>query len=649
MTHKSHFPLRVENLLSEAGASAYAWYEEELERHLDPNGGARKKSDAIEIAIFLSGMALATYCMAATSGHAVLIPILAMIYVLANWAFGRGFFPAPWKQTLALSVLSVSTATTDAQQQGMWIGIGTLAAGFLLTRNVMHLYREPALVAFHIGAALTGAATTVTLGAGWLPGVAAIAGGTFTGWVLAYLLQKRRAMSLLPVKLRREQFSWTLPDPPTRLPLLLRRRTRKFEHDSSVERKLGARSQEDAAIDIKKIGGAGERKTGLLLLGMKRGRWTRIIHDVVIPGATRGGNADHVVLGRSGGWVLDSKQFGSAKDPGVVRRTNTGEIVHATRQGSRDLAQTLRTVAWAVRGIRTEMQVPFRGLLVVHNAEVEEGLSVVVPGQLPDGGEATVDVISAQYLVAYLDTAPKIMSPWEVSAAHWGFQAKLVSATTSRSPQIVAPLGGGPVVMPSKVPAAQSHEHRSVGTLVRNAVAGVLRRGRASAELAAAEVMVPDSAEKSAKVDEPTDMKPRRSPVAPEVDLEDQVYPADPTYPGEGPQDMVDRRIRERWEQVEVSEPAAPDDVPEELRELRRGTAVSHLGFTADFSDVFSQDLVALSGPCQGVDGPFVWACLPAQWSIHQRTGRAVMASTVSLDGIAIRPQGGTGGESWTS
>lgn len=640
MSRKSRFPLRVENLLVEAGASAYSWYEDELEGHLDPDGGARKKSDTIEVALFLLSMAVATYAMAATSGHAVLIPALAMAYILTNWLFGRGFFPAPWKLTLLLSMLSVSITTTATQTQGVWVGVGTAAGGALLSRNVMHLYREPALAAFHVGAALIGAAATIALGVGWLPGVAAIFGGALTGWGLAYLLQARRAMSLLPVRLRREQFTWTLPDPPSRLPFLLRRQARKFEDSSVVERKLGARSQEDAAIDIKKIGGAGERKTGLLLLGLKRGRWTRIIHDVVIPGATKGGNADHVVLARSGGWVLDSKQFGSAKDPGVVRRTNTGEIVHVTRRGSRDLAQTLRTVAWAVRGIRTEMQVPFRGLLVVHNADVEEALSVKVPGPAPTDGEVTVDVISARYLVAYLDMAPPIMSAWEVSAAHWGFQAKLVSATTGRPPQLVAPLGGGPVVVPSRRPTPQAHERRPAGVVVRDAVAGAFRRGRGSVEVAVAEAMVGSSR----AAEDTSEASAEEVPASALEDTRGQVFPADPVFPGEGPQEMVDRRIRERWEQVDVSEPAAPDDVPEELRGLRRGVAVSYLGFTEDFSDVYSQDLVALSGACQGVEGPFVWTCLPEQWDIHEKTGRPVMASTVSLDGIAVRPQDGIGG-----
>lgn len=652
MTRKSRFPLRVENLLTEAGSSAYAWYEEELEKRLDPAGGARKRSDAIEMALFLTVIAVSTYCMAATSGHPVLIPALAMIYVLGNWAFGRGFFPAPWKLTLLFSMFSVSTATTTSSQ-GAWVGIGIGVAGIVLTRNVMHLYREAALVAFHAGAGIAGSFTVSIFGSGVLPGSLAILCGFLAGWSLAYLLQGRRAMSVLPIKLRKDQFAWTLPDPPRRIPFLLRRRARKFEDESEIERKLGARAQEDAAIDIKKIGGAGERKTGLLLLGMKRGRWTRIIHDVVIPGATRGGNADHVVLARSGGWVLDSKQFGSAKDPGVVRRTNTGEIVHATRRGARDLGQTLRTVAWAVRGIRTEMQIPVRGMLVVHNAEVEPGLYVPVPGVAPTDGEVTVDVISAQYLISYLDMSPAIMSPWEVSAAHWGFQAKLVSATTGLSPQIVAPLGGGPSVPPPKFPLAQAHEVRPVGALVKDAVSGLLRRGRASAGMAVTDSLVgseerpegasaevsagdgPQARDGAGNAEEaPSEVREMEVP-------EGTVLPPDPVFPGEGPQEMVDRRIRERWEQVDVSEPAAPDDVPEDMRVIRRGVPLSYLSFTADFSDVYSQDFVALSGPCEGLEGPFVWVCLPAQWDIHQRTGRAVMASTVPLDGVALRQEEG--------
>lgn len=643
----SRFPLRVENLLSEAGGSAYAWYEEELEKKLDPSGTSRKRSDAIEIVLFFATLAASAYSLSVTTGHPVLAPGLVVIYALTNWVVGRGFFPAPWKLTLLLSALLVGSTTTTTPAQGIWVAILLAGVAFGLSRNVMHLYREASQVGFLLGASVAASTVVGLLGPGWTPGILAAFGGAVVGWVLAYRLQGHRAMSVLPVRLRKEQFNWTLPDPPSRLPFLLRRQARKFEDTSDTERKLGARAREDAAIDIKKIGGAGERKTGLLLLGMKRGRWTRILHDVVIPGATQGGNADHVVLARSGGWVLDSKQFGSAKDPGEVRRTNTGEIVHATRRGARDLGQTLRTVAWAVRGIRTEMQVPVRGLLVVHNANVEPGLTVTVPGRSPAEGAVSVDLIAAQYLISYLDMAQTIMSPWEVSAAHWGFQAKLVSATTGRSPQMVAPLGGGPTVMPQTGPAPQEREGRPFTELIQGTLKSVLRRSRPTATQSSTSGLE----DREGAPDAPSET--RQSPPHAETPAggnvrqeaaeapEGTVFPADPMFPGEGPQEMVDRRVQERWEQVDVSEPAAPDDVPEDMRVIGRGTLLSYLSFTEDFSDVYSQDLVALSRPCQGLEGPFVWVCLPAQWDVHEKTGRPVMASTVPLDGVALRPEEG--------
>lgn len=606
MAGRGHrFPLRIENLLSEAGGSVYAWYSEELAQHLDSSGRARRGSRIIESGAYLSSLAFATCAMAATSGHAVLIPVLGLVYFLVNWLFGRGLLPGPWKVTFVLSALSVSTAVADTKEESVWVGAGVFLAVFLLTRLVMHVYRDSAVLAFHAGAAGVGALTVLGAGQGAVAGWAALVGGLAVGWLFAFVRQGRRAMSVLPVRLRKEQFTWTLPDPPSRVPLLLRARARRFEREGIAQRKVGARSPEDAAIDMKKIGGAGERKTGLLLLGMKRGRWTRIVHDVAVPGATRGANADHVVLARSGGWVLDSKQFGSPKDPGVVRRTNTGEIVHVTGNRSRDLGKTLRTVAWAVRGIRQEMQVPFRGMLVVHNAEVEDALSVVVDE------DVTVDIIAAHYLIAYLDMAVPVMSPWEVSAAHWGFQAKLVSATSGLPPQMVAPIGGGPSVMPAARPVRQEHTGHGAREMLRSGVDELVHR------------VVPSPGRRD----------------SPPAELETEVLPADPAYPGEGPSDVAERRVAERWEQVEVSEPAAPDDVPAELRDLRRGAPISHIGFTQDFSDVTSVDLVALSGPCQGVDGPFVWACSPQQWDAHQRTGHRVMASTFALEHVAIRPE----------
>lgn len=623
MSRRNRFPLRVENLLTEAGGSAYAWYEDELEQYLDSEGQTRRRSDAIEVAAFISGLVVATYCVAASTGHAVLVPALSMAYLFANFGFGRGWFPAPWRMTLALSAIffGVTGGTTSS---GALVAVAALLFGGLIARNVMDAYRSPVFAVYLTVGSVVGSAGAFFVGPGWVAGLSGLAAGAIASSVAAYFLQGKRQMGLMPVSLRPEQYSWTLPDPPTRLPFLLRRRARRFEEEAAAERKTGSRGQREAAIDIKKIGGAGERKTGLLLLGLKRGRWTRIVHDVGIPGASRGGNADHVVLARSGAWVLDSKQFGSSRNPGVVRRTNTGEIVHVTGHNSRNLDQTLRTAAWAVRGISNELRLPVRALLVIHNAEVEEGLSILVPGPSPDDGDVRVDVLPARHLVAYLDSAAPIMSRWKVSTAHWALQSNLVSATTGRPPQLVAPLGGGPNVPTPMRVSGKPYDAQAV----------------AAAHEGTADAMGPpvESGDPSpASADNQRHERPVSSPEEPE-----QVFPADPMHPGEGLEDMVNRRIRERWEQVRVSEPAAPDDVPDELRGVTRGVSVSYLGFNSDFTDVHSQDLVALSGPCQGIDGPFVWACSPAQWEAHQKTGDLVMASTVSLDGLALLPQEGT-------
>lgn len=607
VVRQDRFPLRVENLLAEAGGSVYAWYESELADRLDPEGQVRRRSAVVEAAVYLAGVVLAAAVLAIFTGHPVLVLVLAGIYLVGNGVFGTGLSPAPWGWSTLLTGLSLGAAVAGTAASGVGVLCLVFIAGGLLSRLVMYRFRGVTAVVTHVAAAVAGGVAVALTGAGLVQAVVALVVGVVAGWVAAYVLQGRRALSVLPVRLRPEQFTRTLPDPPSQLPLLLRSQVREFEERGRRERKQGRRAREDAAIDVKKIGGAGERATALLLLGLRRGRWTRIVHDVEISGATQGGNVDHVVLARSGGWVLDSKRFGSRKDPGLVQQLEDGTVAHVAGRHINDLTQTLRTAAWATQGIQEQQQIPFRGLLVVHNAEVEPGLSVKIPAGHEAGAPVvTVDVVAARYLIGYLDSASAILSRREVSSALWGFQAKLVSATTGRAPRMVAPIGGGPAPTPPAPPEAQVRE----------------------SPVAAPVVPVDEGA------------------VAPVVDVPVSAPPAvvdvqvpDPRFEGEGLSEMVERRVRDRWAQVEEAEPAAPDDVPDELRQVERGTPISHIGFTADGTDVMSVDLVAVSAPCRGVDGPFVWACRPEQWKIHKDTGRPVMVETFPLESLVVRAQ----------
>jgi len=584
VSRRRRFPLRVESLLAEAGASAYAWYEEEVEARVDPGGRARTRCARIETLGFYGALVVATGVLVVASGLLVPLAVAVGVYVLVAVVAGRGGEVAPWWSTVVLTGVVMGLVATGGVS--VWFVAVSVGVGACLRLVSLARYRDSVAFGFYIVSAVAAAAGVLVLGPSVVVVAAALAYGLAGGIALALFAQGRLVVPL-PLRLRAEQFTWTLPDPPSGLPFLLRPAVRRFEADAGQKRRQGLRPPRDAAIDMKKVGAAWERQTALLLLGLRRGKWTRVVHDVVIPGATRGANADHVVLARSGGWVLDSKRYGSTAEPGRVERDDGGSVVHRTDEQWRDLDQTLRTVAWAVRSIRTTMQLPMRGLVVVHNADVEAALSVVVPGPNDSSEDVVVDILEAQYLVAYLDSAVPVLSARELSGALWGFQSKLTSATTGRAPKMVAPIGGGPRSTPPATPPPLRRDARE-----HHAVSGVT----------------------SPEVSEPE---------------------PEPT-PGIGGE--VAAQVAERWEQVGMAEPAAPDDVPGSLRMLHRGSPISRIGFTEDWSDVLSIDLVALSGPCHGDDGPFVWVCNPQQWQLHRQTGEPVMASTVALENVAIRP-----------
>lgn len=78
---------------------------------------------------------------------------------------------------------------------------------------------------------------------------------------------------------------------------------------------LLARPRQDA--DRWARGAAGEQATAALLAGLAPRRWT-VLHDLTVPGSRA--NIDHLVIGPTGLWVVDSKAF-----RGKVRARGPGE------------------------------------------------------------------------------------------------------------------------------------------------------------------------------------------------------------------------------------------------------------------------------------------------------------------------------------
>jgi Nuclease-related domain len=143
-------------------------------------------------------------------------------------------------------------------------------------------------------------------------------------------------------------------------------------------------------------GAIGERRTARLLGRLDRHGWT-ILHDLAIPRSRA--NIDHLAIGPSGVFVIDSKQY-----TGQLHLTADGSLWH----GRHPLATVLRAVwfeadqaAMALAAPRVQV-VP---IVAVHGAPVPWG-KLVVEG---------VPVVPAMRLPSMLRSLPAVLGPGQVA------------------------------------------------------------------------------------------------------------------------------------------------------------------------------------------------------------------------------------------
>jgi Nuclease-related domain len=109
-------------------------------------------------------------------------------------------------------------------------------------------------------------------------------------------------------------------------------------------------------------GAAGERHTARLLDRLTRDGYV-VFHDLAAPGNTSA-NVDHLVIGPSGVFVVDSKQW-----TGQVRQSNDGLVWHNHYR----LDRTLAMVRWEAETLGRLLGIPAAPLLCVHGAHVQQG------------------------------------------------------------------------------------------------------------------------------------------------------------------------------------------------------------------------------------------------------------------------------------
>jgi Nuclease-related domain len=151
-------------------------------------------------------------------------------------------------------------------------------------------------------------------------------------------------------------------------------------------------------------GARGERRTARRLRRLTR-RGYVAFHDLGMPGSRA--NIDHLLLGPTGVFVIDSKQY-----TGRIQQTPDGHIWH----NHYPLDEQLATVRAEARSVETILGVPVIPLLCVHGASVQwgglsaQGVAIVPAGQL--GGALGADaVLSAEQVAVLAGTAQACLHP----------------------------------------------------------------------------------------------------------------------------------------------------------------------------------------------------------------------------------------------
>jgi Nuclease-related domain len=151
-------------------------------------------------------------------------------------------------------------------------------------------------------------------------------------------------------------------------------------------------------------GGQGERHTARLLDRLTRDGYV-VFHDLAVPGSDA--NVDHLVIGRSGVFVIDTKQW-------------TGEV----RQGADRLVwhnhycldRTLETVRWEADMVGRLLSTRAAALLCVHGAHIQGGGLdtqgvAIVPAHLLRGALGDDPVLSDAGVELLATTARRRLRP----------------------------------------------------------------------------------------------------------------------------------------------------------------------------------------------------------------------------------------------
>jgi Nuclease-related domain len=142
-------------------------------------------------------------------------------------------------------------------------------------------------------------------------------------------------------------------------------------------------------------GARGEHRTARQLRRLTRHGWI-VFHDLAIPGSEA--NADHLVIGPPGTFLLDSKNW-----RGRLAVAPDGTLWY----GSHPVTATLTTISWEAQGIADALTIPahlIQPIMVVHGSTIPWGEQYL-------GGVA---ILPAARLVATLLALPPLLTDRQV-------------------------------------------------------------------------------------------------------------------------------------------------------------------------------------------------------------------------------------------
>ena len=145
-----------------------------------------------------------------------------------------------------------------------------------------------------------------------------------------------------------------------------------------------------------KRGAAGERHTARILDRLTHDGYV-VFHDLAVPGSPA--NVDHLVIGPTGVFVIDSKQW-----TGQVYQTTDGLAWHNHYR----LDRTLDTVRWEAETVSRLLGTRATALVCVHGAQVHggggeaQGVAIMPAGRLRDalGQDRVLSDADVQLLAA---------------------------------------------------------------------------------------------------------------------------------------------------------------------------------------------------------------------------------------------------------